>query len=66
MPQIAAFGERNFSVEKSESNGRTVTKAILIEGEKKMLEIAKMFSGDEVSAAGLESAGELLREAKNI
>lgn len=66
LPQIAAFGERNFSVEKSESNGRTVTKAILIEGEKKMLEIAKMFSGDEVSAAGLESAGELLREAKNI
>ena len=61
LPQIASKGETHLLVYKSESEHTTVTKIKSLTPEERHLEIARMLSGEEITAAALENARELLK-----
>jgi DNA repair protein RecN (Recombination protein N) len=60
LPQIAAFAESHFRVEKREQDGRTRTCISRVEGAARVEEIARMAGGESVAAATLEHARALL------
>ena len=66
LPQIAAMADFHFSVEKGERDGRTYTRVALLDEEKRREELARLTSGDAVTAGALENAGELLQEAERF
>ena len=61
LPQIASFAHHHFRVEKTVSDGRTVTQIAYIQGEARRTELARMLSGSQISPAVLAHAGELLK-----
>jgi DNA repair protein RecN (Recombination protein N) len=63
LPQLAAFGEQHFHVEKLVQDNRTQTQLKLLQGEDRLVELAQMMGG--VSQGTLQSAGELLAKAQN-
>ena len=64
LPQLAAMADTHFSVEKGEQGGRTYTKVILLDRDRRKAELARITGGSKVTEALLESAGELLDEAE--
>jgi DNA repair protein RecN (Recombination protein N) len=60
LPQIAAFAQTHFRVEKEERGGRTRTRVARVEGADRVLEIARMAGGESVGEATLEHARDLL------
>ena len=64
LPQLAAMADTHFSVEKGERDGRTYTKVVLLDRQRRMAELARITGGAKVTPALLESAGELLDEAE--
>jgi DNA repair protein RecN (Recombination protein N) len=61
LPQIAAFADVHFMVQKTEIEDRTVSKIIKLNEDEHILEIAKMLSGDKVTDAAIESAKALVK-----
>ncbi len=66
LPQIAAFGDLNFRVVKSESNGKTFITAEKLENQDKINEIARLISGEQITEAAIYGAKQLFEEAKNF
>ncbi len=64
LPQIAAMADVHFSVEKGEREGRTFTAVERLSVERRKEELSRLTGGSVVTAATLESAGELLRESE--
>ena len=64
LPQLAAMADTHFSVEKGESKGRTFTRVVQLDRERRKAELARITGGTKVTEALLESAGELLDEAE--
>lgn len=62
LPQLAAFGEQHFHVEKLVQTNRTHTQLKLLRGEERLVELAQMLGG--VSEGTLQSARELLEMAQ--
>jgi len=62
LPQLAAFGEQHYQVQKLVNGGRTTTQVARIEGETRMLELAQMLG--EVSEGTLQSASDILQSAQ--
>lgn len=60
LPQIAAKGSRHFKVQKQENKASTTTHVLLLEGEKRTVEIAQLLSGENISKAAIENAKELI------
>jgi len=60
LPQIAAFADQHFVIEKSEKNGRTRTSIRLMESSEREREVARMLSGAKLTEASLENARQLL------
>ncbi len=60
LPQIAAKGSHHYKVYKSEDADQTISNAVLLSDEERLLEIAKMLSGEEVTQAALDNARLLL------
>ena len=60
LPQIAAFANQHFLIEKTESGGRTNTGVRLLEYEDRRQEVARMLSGAKVSATSLAHAEQML------
>jgi DNA repair protein RecN (Recombination protein N) len=60
LPQIAARGHAHYFVYKETKAGRTITFVRSLDTTERVLEIAKMLSGDEPTKAALENAHELL------
>jgi DNA repair protein RecN (Recombination protein N) len=58
LPQLAAYGDQHFKVEKALDEGRTVTQVVDLKDEPRLLELAQMLG--EVSAGTLQSANEIL------
>ncbi len=58
LPQLAAYGDQHFRVEKQIQDGRTTTKVLELGGEERLLELAQMLGG--ISEGTLQSARELL------
>jgi DNA repair protein RecN (Recombination protein N) len=62
LPQLAAYGEQHFHVEKQIHSGRTLTLLRKLEGEERLAELAQMLGG--LSEGNLQSARELLQTAQ--
>ena len=60
LPQIAAKGAHHYKVFKSDVNGKTTTKLKQLSPEERIIEIAEMLSGKEISDSALTHAKELL------
>jgi DNA repair protein RecN (Recombination protein N) len=63
LPQLAAFGEQHFRVEKQVELGRTTTQVTAMQGEPRIVELAQMMG--EVSEGTLHSARELVENVEN-
>jgi len=63
LPQLAAFGEQHFHVQKQVTQGRTITQVTPLSGEGRLVELAQMFG--EVSEGTKRSAYEILQIAKD-
>jgi DNA repair protein RecN (Recombination protein N) len=62
LPQLAAFGDQHFKVEKAVQAGRTTTQVIELEGPPRLRELANMLG--EVSEGTLQSAHEILETVR--
>ena len=62
LPQLAAFGDQHFRVEKLINNGRTTSQVKRMDGQERLLELALMFG--EVSEGTLRSAMDILQSAQ--
>ena len=60
LPQIASKGKRHYKVFKKEINEITTTNLKLLSNEERVLEIAEMLSGKDISESALIHAKELL------
>ncbi|HUJ79525.1 MAG TPA: DNA repair protein RecN [Nitrospiria bacterium] len=60
LPQIAAFADRHYRVEKTARKGRTVTTVRLLDRAERVSELARMVGGTSVTATTRRHAEELL------
>ena len=64
LPQIAAYADQHFRVEKREEDGRTATTvAALVKGDR-IREVARMLGGESVTDTSLRHALELITQAR--
>ena len=61
LPQIAALGTHHYKVEKKETQQGTSSSMKALTSDERVLEIAQMLSGSDVSAAAIQNAKELLK-----
>lgn len=64
LPQVAAFADSHFRVEKRVADGRTVTSVIPLDGEERVAEMARMLGGARITEKTLAHAREMIEEAK--
>jgi DNA repair protein RecN (Recombination protein N) len=64
LPQIAAFADQHFVIEKTEKAGRTRTTIRRMEEDERAREVARMLSGAKVTEASLEHARQLLKSSR--
>jgi len=64
LPQIAAKGKKHYYVYKETIDNTTFTKIKELDNDERITEIAKMMSGEEVSASARKVASELLNNTK--
>jgi DNA repair protein RecN (Recombination protein N) len=63
LPQIAAFADQHFLVEKREEKGRTRTGIRLLGPAERTEEVARMLSGARLSETSRRHAEQMLEEA---
>jgi DNA repair protein RecN (Recombination protein N) len=64
LPQLAAYGDQHFKVEKTIQDGRTGARAVELAGEARVKELADMLG--EVSDGTLQSAHEILESVRVV
>lgn len=64
LPQIAAFADAHFRVEKHTHAGRTTTRVLRLSDEDRVEELARMLGGSRVTASAREHAQALIAEAR--
>jgi len=64
LPQIAAFADQHFLIEKAEKGGRTRTSVRRMEEGERAQEIARMLSGAKLTETSLEHARSLLKSSR--
>ena len=60
LPQFAAQGDSHYFVYKDNTDTRSVSKIKQLEGDERILEIAKMIGGESPSDSALSNARELM------
>jgi DNA repair protein RecN (Recombination protein N) len=63
LPQIAAWGDRHFVVQKEVKNGRTATKLNRLDQDKRVHELTRMLAGEGDGQAAREHARQMLSAA---
>lgn len=66
LPQIAAFADAHFRVEKKTSKGRTTTAVVELSEDERIEELARMLGGKKVTASARQHARALLDAARTI
>ena len=61
LPQIAGFANAHFVVEKNENGKRTATSIRKLNEKERVVEIAKLMSGEKITDAAMKSAKELMQ-----
>jgi DNA repair protein RecN (Recombination protein N) len=64
LPQLAAFGDQHFQVQKIVEKGRTITRLTRLTGEPRTLELAQMLGN--VTDATIHSAHDILQSAQTF
>ncbi|MBK7104128.1 MAG: DNA repair protein RecN [Ignavibacteriae bacterium] len=65
LPQIAAFANQHFSVEKEIKGERVISKLISLNPENRITEIAKLLSGEKITQNNIDAAKELISNIRN-
>ncbi len=60
LPQVAAKGDYHYLVYKYDQDKESITDIKLLESEERVLELAKMLSGEDLTEAAISNARELL------
>jgi DNA repair protein RecN (Recombination protein N) len=60
LPQIAAFADQHFLIDKRESDGRTKIKVTLLDDQARTQEVARMVSGATVTETSLQHAAQMI------
>jgi DNA repair protein RecN (Recombination protein N) len=64
LPQIAAFADQHFLVEKQERQGKTKTSVRLLKEEERAEEVARMISGAKLTETSLRHAEQMLKTSR--
>lgn len=65
LPQTAAIADHHNFIYKKEVGGRTVSQVRPLSETEHVLEIARMFAGDEVTEAGIEAAKQIVSQVRD-
>ncbi|MDC7718811.1 DNA repair protein RecN [Vogesella sp. DC21W] len=60
LPQVASCGDQHWRVSKSSAAGRTVSRIAPLDAEGRVLEIARMLGGEDITATTRQHASEML------
>ena len=60
LPQIAAFADQHFLIDKREADGRTKMQVRLLDDRARTHEVARMLSGAKVTETSLQHAGQMI------
>ena len=63
LPQIAAFADAHYRVEKRTHKGRTITRVVRLSDEERVEELARMLGGAKITKSAREHAAQLIAEA---
>ena len=66
LPQIAAFSDHHYFIDKFEENSRTKIKITKLDNSKQVKELSRMLSGMEESSISIMHAEELLEQTKRM
>src|SRR5664280_1726396 len=61
LPQVASRGTKHYHVYKDDTDNSTFTRVKLLSPEERILEVARLLSGSEVTETAMENARELLK-----
>jgi len=64
LPQIAAFADQHFLIDKRESDGRTRIKVTLLDDHARTQEVARMVSGATVTETSLQHAAQMIAASR--
>lgn len=64
LPQIAAFADQHFLIDKRESGGRTKTQIRLLDQRSSTHEVARMLSGAKVTETSLQHAAQMIAASR--
>jgi DNA repair protein RecN (Recombination protein N) len=64
LPQIAAFADQHFLIEKREDHGRTKTQVRLLDDRTRVEEVARMLSGAVVTEASQHHASQMIEASR--
>jgi DNA repair protein RecN (Recombination protein N) len=64
LPQIAAFADQHFLIDKRESDGRTKTQIRLLDQRASTYEVARMLSGAKVTETSLQHAAQMIAASR--
>jgi DNA repair protein RecN (Recombination protein N) len=65
LPQVASRGNRHYHVYKDDTDNSTFTRVKLLSPEERILEVARLLSGSEVTETAMKNARELLKAGIN-
>jgi DNA repair protein RecN (Recombination protein N) len=65
LPQVASRGNKHYHVYKDDTDDSTFTRVKLLSAEERILEVARLLSGSEVTETSMKNARELLKAAAN-
>jgi len=65
LPQVASRGTKHYHVYKDDTTDSTITRVKLLSEDERILEVARLLSGSEVTETALKNARELLDAAIN-
>lgn len=64
LPQVAAFGDHHFFIQKSSDHGFAQMEVTELEKKERVQEIARLISGEKITKTSLAHADQLLKEAR--
>ncbi len=65
LPQLAAMADTQFSIVKTQRDGRTFTQVSRLDEAGRKQELARLIGGETITEATLQGAGELIEAARN-
>ncbi|HAM10678.1 MAG: DNA repair protein RecN [Bacteroidetes bacterium GWE2_41_25] len=65
LPQVASRGTKHYHVYKDDTDDSTITRVRLLSADERVLEVARLLSGSEVTETAMKNARELIKAAIN-